>query len=331
MWRAFALACGLLLATVPPATADAAPMPLEGVYTLVAGDDDPSTLVAHMGVTAGDPFREILFWNPQLHDVYGLAPGMRLRVPGNGIRPAFPAFETDFSKWAVIASQTTKFVGSPPERVANIVNGANAINNFFNDYRHPYVQPRDSLSLVWLLGDISLANGYVWGHAIGTYDGALIDIPAIGGGICQLPSTIFPAVMKAGLDVTTRTNHSYYPYFWWGYPEGFGWDATVQPPWTDFVWRNLYDYPVRLWMRADLANWTLTTEVWAPPQLTAYATEISGPFLVRGGRFIPTGDAGWVWDSSTTVITQYTILDGRSVARAFWSYYGRDPNFGALY
>ncbi len=330
MWRVVALVCGLLLAVVAPAMADAAAVPIEDrFYTLVPGDEDPTTLVAHMGVTAGDPYREILFWNPQLHDVYGLAPGIRLRIPGTGARPAFPAFATDFSQWRVIASHTTRFVGSPPERVANIINGANSINNFFNDYRHPYVQPRDSLSLVWLLGDISVAHGYVWGHAIGTYDGELVDVPAIGGGICQLPSTIFPAVMKAGLDVTTRYNHAYYPYFWWGYPEGFGWDATVQPPWTDFVWRNLYDYPVRLFMRAELAKWSLTAEVWAPPQLLPYATEIDGPYLVTAGELIPTAELGWVWYDATTVITQTTALDGRKVARSFWSHYGHDPNWSS--
>ena len=330
MRPAIALIGALVLALAPPTATDATPAPAEGMYTLVPGDEDPATLVEHMGVTAGDPFREILLWNPQLHDVYGLAPGMRLRVPEAGPRPAFPPFEADYSRWVVVASHTTRFTGSPPERVANIVNGANAINNFFDDYRHPYVGPRDSLSLLWLLGDISIANGYVWGHAIGTQDGQLVDIPAVGGGICQLPSTIFPAVMKAGLDITRRTNHSYYPYFWWGYPEGFGRDATIQPPWTDFVWRNLYDYPVRLFMRADLSEWTLTAEVWAPPELVPYTTEITGPFLATGGRLVPTADSGWVWWSATTVITQRTVLDGRSVPRAFWSNYGRDPNFGAL-
>lgn len=328
MWRAIALVCILLVTTAAPSAAAPGPTIADiEYYTLVAGDEDPATLVAHMGVTGGDPFREILFWNPQLHDVYGLAPGMRLRVPAGDARPAFPAYSGDFSRWVVIASHTTRFTGSPPERVANIVNGANAINNFFNDYRHPYVLPRDSLSLIWLLGDISVANGYVWGHAIGVSDGQLVDVPAIGGGICQIPSTIFPAVMKAGLDVTTRYNHAYYPYFWWGYPEGFGWDATVQPPWTDFVWRNLYDYPVRLFMRADLANWTLTAEVWAPPELTRYATEIDGPYLVRGEQLIPTTEAGWVWWSASTVIWQSTVLDGRRVTRPFRSYYGRDPNW----
>ena len=130
--------------------------------------------------------------------------------------------------------------------------------------------------------------------------------------------------------MTTRYNHSYYPYFWWGYPEGYGWDATVQPPWTDFVWRNLYDYPVRLFMRADLAKWTLTAEVWAPPQLVPYATEIDGPYVVTlGDELIPTADLGFVWYAATTVITQTTTLDGKWVVRSFWSNYRRDPNWSS--
>ena len=161
MRRVIALICAVLLGLSVPATAHTSSAPVGGIYTLVAGDEDPATLVAHMGVATGDPFREILFWNPQLHDVYGLQPGMRLRVPAAGLRPAFPSFETDYSRWVVVASHTTRFTGSPPERVANVVNGANAINNFFDDYRHPYVRPRDSLSLLWMLGDISVANGYV--------------------------------------------------------------------------------------------------------------------------------------------------------------------------
>jgi len=67
--------------------------------------------------------------------------------------------------------------------------------------------------------------------------------------------------------------------------------------------------------------------VWAPPQVAPYATQIDGPYLVSAGRLVPTASAGWVWWSSTTVITQNTVLDGRTVSRSFWSTYGRDPNW----
>src|SRR5438105_1255948 len=135
-------------------------------YTLADGDSDPSQLVAHLGIDGPDAFREVLLWNPQLHNIYALTPGTRLRVPGFGPRPAFPAFETDYSKWKIIASHTSRFVGSPWERVTNIIASANSVNNFFDNAAHPYIAPRDSLSLIYLLGEISTRTGYTWGKAI---------------------------------------------------------------------------------------------------------------------------------------------------------------------
>src|SRR5436309_8181126 len=154
-----------------------------GFYTLVESDNEPNQLLAHLGIGGPDAFREMLLWNPQLHDVYALTPGTRLRVPGIGPRPAFPAFETDYSKWKIIASHTSRFVGSPWERVTNIIVSANAVNNFFDNAAHPYIAPRDSLSLTYLLGEISTRTGYTWGKAIGFENGEIIDIPAFGVGI----------------------------------------------------------------------------------------------------------------------------------------------------
>ena len=296
-------------------------------YTLVDGDHDPNQLLAHLGIGGPDAFRELLLWNPQLHNIYALTPGTRLRVPGLGPRPAFPAFETDYSKWKIISSHTSRFVGSPWERVTNIIVSANSVNNFFDNAAHPYIAPRDSLSLIYLLGEISTRTGYTWGKAIGFEDGQLIDIPAIGGGICQLPSTVFPAAAKAGLDIVRRTAHAYFPYFYWDYAEGFGFDATVAPPWgPDLVIRNLYDYPVRLFARVDTKTQSLTIEVWAPPQLTPFHVEIDGPYLYAGGKYIPTAEAGWVWWSATAVVSQKVWLDGGMWNRPFWSTYKRDPH-----
>ena len=296
-------------------------------YTLVEGDHEPNQLLAHLGIDGPDAFRELLLWNPQLHNIYALTPGTRLRVPGVGPRPAFPAFETDYSKWKIIGSHTSRFVGSPGERVTNIVVSANSVNNFFDNAAHPYIAPRDSLSLTYLLGEISTRTGYTWGKAIGLENGELVDVPALGGGICQLPSTVFPAAAKAGLDIVERTSHAYFPYFYWGYPEGFGFDATVAPPWgPDLVIRNLYDHPVRLFARVDTDAQTLTIEVWAPPQLQPFHVEIDGPYLYAAGNYIPTAEAGWVWWSARAVVSQKVWVDGGMWNRPFWSTYKRDPH-----
>ena len=326
---ALLIALALLLLPAPASGEDRGSATGAAVfYTLVEGDHEPNQLLAHLGIGGPDAFREMLMWNPELHNIYALGPGTRLRVPGSGPRPAFPAFETDYSNWKIIGSHTSRFVGSPSERVINIIAAANSVNNFFNNTAHPYIAPRDSLSLTYLLGEISTRTGYTWGHAIAFENGALIDIPAIGGGICQLPSTVFPAAAKAGLDIVERTSHAYFPYFYWGYPEGFGFDATIAPPsGPDLVIRNLYDYPVRLFARVDASAQTLTVEVWGPPELTPFHVEIDGPYLYAAGKYIPTAEAGWVWWSAQTVVSQKVWVDGGMWNRPFWSTYKRDPHW----
>ena len=58
-------------------------------------------------------------------------------------------------------------------------------------------------------------------------------IDSIGGGICQVATTIFNAVYEAGLDVTERHNHTLYIA---SYPTGR--DAAVSYPDLDFIWEN---------------------------------------------------------------------------------------------
>ena len=325
-----ALTAALALTLVPaPANADerGGASAAAIYYTVVEGDAQPTQLLTHMGLDGPDAFREMLLWNPQLHNIYALGPGTRLRVPGYGPRPAFPAFESDYSKWKIIGSHTSRFVGSPWERVTNIIVAANSVNNFFDNGTHPYISPRDSLSLTYLLGEISARTGYTVGKAIGLENGELVDIPAVGGGICQLPSTVFPAAAKAGLDIVQRTNHAYFPYFYWGYAEGFGFDATVAPPYgPDLVVRNLYDYPVRFFARVDTTKQSLTIEVWAPPQLTPFLVQIDGPYLYSAGSYIPTEQVGWVWWAARTVVSQKVWVDGGMWNRPFWSTYLRDPH-----
>ena len=62
-----------------------------------------------------------------------------------------------------------------------------------------------------------------------------------GGGICQVSSTLYNAVLAGKLTVTQRHTHSlpvtYVPT---------GKDATVSYGWLDFCFQNSYDYPVKI-------------------------------------------------------------------------------------
>jgi len=63
----------------------------------------------------------------------------------------------------------------------------------------------------------------------------------LGGGICQLSSTIYAAALKAGIERHTRAAHMYTVTY-----IDLGLDATVAYPYTDYVFRNNTGYPVRI-------------------------------------------------------------------------------------
>ena len=78
-----------------------------------------------------------------------------------------------------------------------------------------------------------------------------------GGGICQVSSTLYNAVLASDLQVDARTCHSmivgYLP---------IGLDATVDWPDTDFAFTNSRDYPVKLRASVDDRGRSVTIEIW---------------------------------------------------------------------
>ena len=81
-------------------------------------------------------------------------------------------------------------------------------------------------------------------------------VPGIGGGICQVSSTIYTAVLESNLEVLERNPHSYVP----GYlPNGS--DAMVNDGGdSDFVFKNNTDYPIQIRVISKGRN--LTVEIW---------------------------------------------------------------------
>lgn len=95
------------------------------------------------------------------------------------------------------ASAETSFAGSDSNRTYNIKKGAKLING-------TVVKPGETFSTNAALGTRTYSNG--WKEA-GAYVGGAVDKQA-GGGVCQLSSTLYNAVVKADLEVVSRRNHS---------------------------------------------------------------------------------------------------------------------------
>ncbi|MBP3206188.1 MAG: VanW family protein [Lachnospiraceae bacterium] len=97
----------------------------------------------------------------------------------------------------VLGSFTTSYSTSSSSRCKNVENGCNLINGTL-------LYPGDEFSTYNTVAPFSKANGY---YMAGSYmNGKVVD--SLGGGICQVSTTLYNAVLEAELEVTERHNHS---------------------------------------------------------------------------------------------------------------------------
>ena len=97
----------------------------------------------------------------------------------------------------VLGSGETVYAGSTANRSQNIVNGVAKVNGTL-------VAPGGQFSLIGTVTPFSEDNGYA--PAPSYSSGSIVD--TYGGGICQVSTTLYMAVLQAELQVDARTNHS---------------------------------------------------------------------------------------------------------------------------
>lgn len=130
----------------------------------------------------------------------------------------------------VISTYTTKYDASATNRSTNISLVANTING-------KVLLPGETFSFNTIVGNTTkekgykLATSYINGKMAQDY----------GGGVCQVNTTLYNAVLRANLEVLTRRNHSYIVSY-----VDIGTDATIAYPTTDFQFKNNRNYAVKI-------------------------------------------------------------------------------------
>ncbi len=143
------------------------------------------------------------------------------------------------------------FAGSIPNRIYNINLTAQKINGVL-------VAPGEVFSFNQTVGDITEATGFRKAYVIKEGRTVLDD----GGGVCQDSTTLFRAVLNAGLPVVKRTAHAYrVGYYEQGFPPGL--DATVFYPSVDFQFKN--DTPAHILIQAYTTGTTLYVDLYGTP------------------------------------------------------------------
>ncbi|MGE5464623.1 MAG: VanW family protein, partial [Syntrophothermus sp.] len=133
----------------------------------------------------------------------------------------------------LVAAQTSYFYGSSAERMQNIQAASSQFHGVL-------VAPGETFSMGEHMGDVSLENGFA--EALIIYGGRTIK--GVGGGVCQVSTTLFRTVFNAGYPVVERVPHAYRVGYYEQTPNGgidprlAGLDATVYFPLVDFKFTN---------------------------------------------------------------------------------------------
>ncbi len=146
----------------------------------------------------------------------------------------------------LLAQKSTSLSGSSSSRLNNVTKAAAAINGIV-------LNPGEELSYNKTLGQRTTAAGY---QAAGAYSGGKV-VQEVGGGICQVSSTLYYCTLISNLEITERSCH----YFGVSYlPAGL--DATVSWPKPDFKFKNNSAYPIKLEASIDKAAYTVVVKIY---------------------------------------------------------------------
>jgi vancomycin resistance protein YoaR len=171
-----------------------------------------------------------------------------------------------------LISYTTYFYGSSTERIQNINAAATQFNGVL-------VAPGETFSMGSVLSDVSLENGFA--EALIIYGGRTIK--GVGGGVCQVSTTLFRTVFNAGFPVVERTPHAYRVSYYEKTasneidPDLAGLDATVYFPLVDFKFTNDTPYWMLMETVVNVDARTLTWKLYSTPDGRSVTWETTGP------------------------------------------------------
>lgn len=177
-----------------------------------------------------------------------------------------------------IAVSSSDFTGSPGNRQENIRLGAKLFNGLI-------IQPGEQFSTLKALGNIDEASGFKPELVI-KQDQLT---PEVGGGLCQVSTTLFRTVLNAGLKVDDRVNHRFRVSYYEKKPAKIdpedyvtnnaktlvGLDATIYDPKPDFTFTN--DTGSFILIQSKVEGTTITFEFFGKKDGRKVA--INGPFI----------------------------------------------------
>lgn len=145
---------------------------------------------------------------------------------------------------------------SSAERANNIILATRSINR-------KILMPGDTFSFNDVVGERTAEKGY---QAAPVIIGNQID-SGLGGGICQVSSTLYNAILRANINSVERAHHSLPSHY-----VPLGMDATVDFGNLDYKFKNTLDYP--LFIEADASGGIVSFNIYSNEALSSTITEV---------------------------------------------------------
>jgi vancomycin resistance protein YoaR len=217
-----------------------------------------------------------------------------------------------------VAGYTT-YYGGDPNRIHNVQLVARLIDKAL-------IAPGKVFSFNDTTGERTQDKGFLEAPVI--INGELEN--GLGGGVCQVSTTVFNAAFEAGLPIESRTNHALYISH---YPQGR--DATVNYPDIDLKFRN--DTGHWLLVRTFVGSYALTVKLYGTPQGRRVESEtgelketgppglkrVPDPSMLTGTEVIEeSGEPS----RSTSVVRRVYSRGGKLLSETAWSsWYRSEP------
>ncbi|CAM3939150.1 VanW family protein [Deinococcus marmoris] len=236
--------------------------------------------------------------------------GVKASVVVKGQTPPKQTLDFFLSKGitAHLGTGETNYYGSSEDRVTNIHVGAkNFSDRLFEGKTFSFNQ---------FVGPVTSRNGYVTGLVIAGDRTA----SGVGGGICQVSTTLFRTLYGAGLPIAQRQNHSYQVHYY--DPQGL--DATIYQPSLDLKFAN--DTGGALWFQTEWDDEAASLSISVFGKARDFTVEIGKPKTLSStpapaDRLIPdaTVPAGqrkqidWAAPGAVIEVTRKLVKDGKTI------------------
>jgi vancomycin resistance protein YoaR len=221
----------------------------------------------------------------------------------------------------LVQSYTSYFRGSSAARLQNI----DASRKQFHGLLIP---PNTTFSMSQAIGDISLDNGYA--EALIIYNGQTIT--GVGGGVCQVSTTLFRTAFYGGYPIVERHEHAYRVYYYEQTPNGTdpnlaGLDATVYFPLVDMKFTNDRPYWLLMETYFDPGDDSLTWKFYSGDDGRTVDVQNLGlrnvvpapaPLLEENADLAPGAckQTDYPGDGADITVTRSVTLDGQKLTLA---------------